>query len=114
MAALRSRPAQPYASNFSIYGRSSFLASRPNPAESPIRDSVAAVSVGIVNGEAMLDLPYVEDVAAEVDMNLVMTGSGRFIEIQGTGEEATFSEEELSQLLSLGKKGIRELLEIEN
>ncbi len=86
----------------------------PNPAESPIRDSVAAVSVGIVNGEAMLDLPYVEDVAAEVDMNLVMTGSGRFIEIQGTGEEATFSEEELVQLLSLGKKGIRELLEIEN
>ncbi len=85
----------------------------PNPAESPIRDSVAAVSVSIVDGVPVLDLPYVEDVAAEVDMNLVMTGGGRFIEIQGTGEEATFSEQELSQLLALGKKGISELIEIQ-
>jgi ribonuclease PH len=61
----------------------------------------------------MLDLPYYEDVEAEVDMNLVMTGSGRFVEIQGTGEESTFSEEELSQLLTLGKKGIAELLDIQ-
>jgi ribonuclease PH len=80
--------------------------------ESPILDAVAAVSVGIVDGVPMLDLPYCEDVAAEVDMNLVMTGSGRFVEIQGTGEEATFSESELSALLMLGKKGIRELLDI--
>jgi ribonuclease PH len=80
---------------------------------SPIIDAVAAVSVGIVDGVPMLDLPYCEDVAAEVDMNLVMTGSGRFIEIQGTGEEATFSESDLSALLTLGKKGIQELLEIQ-
>ncbi len=77
----------------------------------PIRDAVAAISVGIVDGQPMLDLEYVEDVAAEVDMNLVMTGSGKFIEIQGTGEEATFSEEELKALLDFGKKGIRNVIE---
>jgi ribonuclease PH len=81
----------------------------PKPDVSPLSDSVAAISVGIVGGVPMLDLPYCEDVEAEVDMNLVMTGNGRFIEIQGTGEEATFSEEELTQLLALGKKGIQEL-----
>jgi len=81
--------------------------------EPPILDAVAAVSVGIVGGVPMLDLPYCEDVAAEVDMNLVMTGAGRFVEIQGTGEEATFSEAELTALLTLGKKGIRELLDIQ-
>ena len=75
----------------------------------PIRDAVAAISVGIVDGEPMLDLDYAEDVAAEVDMNLVMTGNGKFIEIQGSGEEATFSEDELRQLLELGKKGIKEI-----
>ena len=84
-----------------------------SPSESPILDAVAAVSVGIVNGVPMLDLPYYEDVAAAVDMNLVMTGSGRFVEIQGTGEEATFSESELSALLTLGKKGIRKLLDVQ-
>ena len=76
----------------------------------PIRDAVAAISVGIVDGVPMLDLDYTEDVAAEVDMNLVMTGSGKFIEIQGTGEKATFSEHELQQLLELGKKGIHEII----
>ena len=81
--------------------------------EPPILDAVAAVSVGIVDGVPMLDLPYCEDVAAEVDMNLVMTGAGKFVEIQGTGEEATFSESELAALLALGKTGIRELLEIQ-
>ena len=81
--------------------------------ESPILDAVAAVSVGIVGGVPMLDLPYSEDVAAEVDMNLVMTGTGKFVEIQGTGEEATFSESELAALLALGKKGIRELLDVQ-
>ena len=80
---------------------------------SPILDAVAAVSVGIVGGVPMLDLPYSEDAAAEVDMNLVMTGEGKFVEIQGSGEEATFSESELAELLTLGKKGIRELLEIQ-
>jgi ribonuclease PH len=81
--------------------------------ETVLIDSVAAVSVGIVDGVPMLDLQYSEDVEADVDMNLVMTGSRRFIEIQGTGEEYAFSQKELQQLLTLGKKGIRELLQIQ-
>jgi ribonuclease PH len=72
-------------------------------------DSVAAVSVGMVDGQPLLDLCYQEDFAAEVDMNVVMTGSGRFVEVQGTGEEATFSEQELSVMLDLARGGIREL-----
>ena len=72
-------------------------------------DSVAAVSVGIVDGVALLDLDYPEDVEAEVDMNVVMTGGGRFVEVQGTGEEATFSEKELNTLVKLAKAGIAEL-----
>jgi len=79
-------------------------------AASPLLHGVAAVSVGIVNSQALLDLNYVEDVGAAVDMNLVMNSNGEFIELQGTGEEATFSEAQLAQLLSLGKYGIRELL----
>jgi ribonuclease PH len=78
--------------------------------ESPILHAVAAASVGIVNGVALLDLCYTEDVAASVDMNLVMNDSGQFIELQGSGEEATFSEKELADLLALGKSGIKELL----
>jgi ribonuclease PH len=78
--------------------------------ESPIISPVAAVSVGIVDGRALLDLCYVEDVAAAVDMNLVMNSRGEFIEVQGTGEEATFTETQLAELLALGKAGIRELL----
>ena len=74
-----------------------------------IRDSIAAVSVGIVDGKPVLDLDYKEDFSAAVDMNVVMTGSGQFVEIQGTGEEATFSETELVALLKLAKHGIREL-----
>jgi ribonuclease PH len=76
----------------------------------PIIHSVAAVSMGIVNGLPLLDLCYTEDVAATVDMNLVMNSSGQFIELQGTGEEATFSEDELAKLLALGKLGIQQLL----
>ena len=79
-------------------------------AESPMLPPVAAVSVGIVAGQPILDLCYVEDAAASVDLNLVMNAAGEFIELQGTGEEATFSEAELSSLLALGKAGIRELL----
>jgi ribonuclease PH len=75
----------------------------------PLRDTVAAVSVGIVDGEAVLDLNYSEDFRAEVDMNIVMTGSGQFVELQGTGEEHTFSEAQLMQMLSLAKKGVAEL-----
>ena len=78
--------------------------------QSPMLDGVAAVSVGVVNGKALLDLCYVEDNAAEVDMNLVMNAAGQFIELQGTGEEATFTGEQLDELLALGKKGIGELL----
>lgn len=78
-------------------------------AESPLKSRVAAVSVGIVNGEPMLDLCYEEDSAAEVDMNVVMTSTGRFVELQGTGEEATFDGAQLSQLLELARKGLRGL-----
>jgi ribonuclease PH len=79
-------------------------------AENPILKSVAAVSVGIVNGQPLLDLCYTEDVAASVDMNLVMNSAGEFIELQGSGEEATFTESQLADLLALGKTGINELL----
>lgn len=79
--------------------------------EKPMLNAVAAVSVGLVNGQALLDLCYTEDVAAQVDMNLVMTGAGEFIELQGTGEEATFNEIQLASMLELGKRGIRQLLE---
>ena len=68
-----------------------------------------AVSVGIVNGEPLLDLCYTEDSAAEVDMNVIMNAQGRFVELQGTGEEATFSEEELATLLKLARKGLTEI-----
>ncbi len=78
-------------------------------ADYPLSDSVAAVSVGIVDGQPSLDLDYARDVRADVDMNVVMTGRRRFVEIQGTGEEATFDEEELSILLGLAKQGIEQL-----
>jgi ribonuclease PH len=77
---------------------------------SPILAGVAAVSVGIVAGKPLLDLCYTEDVAATVDMNLVMNSAGEFIELQGSGEEATFTDTQLADLLVLGKTGIRELL----
>ena len=72
-------------------------------------DTIAAISVGIVNGRPLLDLDYTEDVRADVDMNVVMTGSGRFVELQGSGEEATFGEDELMELIALSKLGIAEL-----
>jgi ribonuclease PH len=77
--------------------------------DGPLRDSVAAVSVGVVDDKVWLDLDYKLDAAAQVDMNVVMTGSGRFVEIQGTGEEATFDDDQLSQLLRVAKLGIEEL-----
>jgi ribonuclease PH len=85
----------------------------PDPDRLPLRDSVAAVSVGIVNRRCVLDLDYRQDVDAEVDMNVVMTGSGRFVEIQGTGEEATFSERDLAQLLKLARAGIERLTQVQ-
>ena len=77
----------------------------------PVTDFLAATSVGKIEDiGAVLDLNYVEDVDAEVDMNIVMTGKGRFVEVQGTGEEATFSREELNELLALGEAGIQGLV----
>jgi ribonuclease PH len=79
----------------------------------PILDAVAAISVGIVEGKPCLDLSYAEDAAAEVDMNIVMTGSGHFIEIQGTAESNPFDKNSLQQLLALAGSGIRELIAIQ-
>ena len=81
--------------------------------QNPLLGGVAAVSVGMADGRALLDLCYTEDVAAAVDLNLVMNAKGEFIEIQGTGEEATFTETQLAELLALGKTGIKELLAIQ-
>jgi ribonuclease PH len=77
--------------------------------ENPIGDSVAAVSVGLFGGRELLDLAYVEDKDAEVDCNVVMTGAGKFVEVQGSGEESTFSPDQLQSLLALAQKGVREL-----
>ncbi|MCM8766202.1 MAG: ribonuclease PH [Candidatus Omnitrophica bacterium] len=79
----------------------------------PIKDYVGAISVGIVEGNLLLDLTYEEDFRAEVDMNIAMTGSGKFIEIQGTAEKEPFTSEEMKNLLDLAKKGIMELIEME-
>ena len=79
--------------------------------ENPIKEEIAAVSVGVVNGEAMLDLCYEEDRRADVDMNVIMTGSGNIVEIQGTGEHATFDRAVLERLLDLAEMGIADLLE---
>ena len=82
-------------------------------AASPMLKAVAAVSIGIVNDQALLDLCYTEDVAASVDLNLVMNAAGDFIELQGTGEEATFSEAQLAEMLALGRAGIADLLALQ-
>jgi ribonuclease PH len=79
--------------------------------KNPLRDMVAATSVGIVGGTPMLDLAYDEDSQAEVDMNVVMTGSGEFVELQATAEKATFGDERLAELITLARKGVAELFE---
>jgi len=79
-------------------------------AKLPIKQLVAAVSVGIVNGEALLDLNYEEDKSAEVDFNLVMTEDLQFVEVQGAGEESTFSQEQFFKLIEVGKEGISQLI----
>lgn len=81
--------------------------------ENPILDYVAAVSVGIVNGKPMLDLCYPEDSKAEVDMNIVMTGSGKFVEVQGTAEGAAFTSAQMGHLMTLAKRGIRDLINLQ-
>lgn len=78
--------------------------------ENPINAAIAAVSVGVVNDKTVLDLDYPLDVAAQVDMNIAMTDKGEFVEIQGTGEEATFTMDQLESMLALGKKGIKKIL----
>ena len=82
--------------------------------ENPIKSKIAAISVGIVGGTPMLDLKYSEDSAAEVDMNVIMNDRGEFVEVQGTGEEATYTRAELNTLLDLAEKGINDLFEIQN
>lgn len=81
--------------------------------ENPLISKVAAISVGIVSGIPMIDLKYSEDSAAEVDMNVVMNDKGEFIEVQGTGEEATYTRAELNTLLDMAEAGIRQLLDIQ-
>ena len=76
----------------------------------PLRDFVAAVSVGVVGGVPMLDLDYAEDSACDTDMNIVMTGAGGFVELQGTAEGAPFSREQMDALVALGERGIRKLI----
>ena len=89
------------------------LATIPDLADYPLTDSVAAVSVGLISGSPMLDLCYQEDVSAEVDMNVAMTGAGKFIEVQGTGEHALFDREQLNELLNLAEKGCQQLTQIQ-
>ncbi|PCN43251.1 ribonuclease PH [Brevibacillus laterosporus] len=81
--------------------------------ELPITDFLAATSVGVVEGVPVLDLNYKEDSSAIVDMNVIMTGAGKYVELQGTGEESPFSMDELMQLLALGQKGIQDLIELQ-
>lgn len=83
------------------------------PASNVVTDSVAAISVGLLENDVRLDLEYVEDRDAEVDMNLVMTGSGKFIEVQGTGEESTFTADQLYQLIDIGRAGIAEVTQLQ-
>lgn len=82
--------------------------------EHPLTENCAAISVGMVDGRPLLDLPYVEDSTAEVDMNVVMTSSGRFIEVQGTAEGLAFSRDELGDLLDLAEGGIRSIMEMQD
>jgi len=85
----------------------------PDPGRYPLRNSVAAVSVGLVEHRPLLDLDYHEDQAAAVDMNVVMTGDGRFVELQGTGEEATFTDRQLAAFLKLARNGIARLTDLQ-
>jgi ribonuclease PH len=81
--------------------------------DNPLTDLLAAISVGVVDGQPVLDLPYVEDSRAETDMNVVMTGSGAFVEVQGTAEGAPFSRGELDELLGLAEQGIATICELQ-
>jgi ribonuclease PH len=80
---------------------------------SPLRSEVAAVSVGVIQGTSILDLAYAEDSEAEVDMNIVCTGAGKFIEIQGTAEREPFTRDQMNEMLAMAEKGINELFAIQ-
>jgi ribonuclease PH len=96
-----------------LHDAASRLVQAGTVAEHPLREPCAAISVGIVDGVPTLDLAYTEDVRAEVDMNVVMTGSGRFIEVQGTAEGMPYTRGELDDLLALAESGIREIVELQ-
>ena len=91
----------------------SWLLAQGKIAKSPILNPVAAVSVGIVGGVPVLDLDYAQDSSCDTDMNVVMTGAGHYVEVQGTAEGAAFSRAEMDQLLRLAEKGIGELIELQ-
>ncbi|MEO6032029.1 MAG: ribonuclease PH, partial [Burkholderiaceae bacterium] len=92
------------------YDAVSWLQAQGKIVASPIKDFVAAISVGIVEGTPLLDLEYTEDSSCDTDMNVVMTGAGGFVELQGTAEGAAFSRAEMDALLGLAEQGIRELV----
>ena len=96
-----------------LWDACSYLIDRKMIREMPIIDFVAATSVGIVRGEKILDLCYVEDFSADVDMNIIMTGRGGFVEIQGTAEKDPFSREQSDDLLDLASKGIQQLIALQ-
>jgi len=87
---------------------------RKQIAASPLRDQVAAISVGVYRGTPVLDLDYLEDSDCDTDMNVVMTGSGGFVEVQGTAEGEPFSHQDMNEMLSLADKGIKELVAAQN
>jgi ribonuclease PH len=90
-----------------------FLLASGKLAESPMLDCVAAISVGLKNGTALLDLDYPEDAACDTDMNVVMTGAGHFVEVQGTAEGAAFTREQMNSMLDLAEKGIVQLVQLQ-
>ncbi len=96
-----------------LWDACSYLLDKKMIKEMPILDFVAATSVGIVDGQRMLDLCYAEDSSADVDMNIVMTGRGRFVEIQGTAEALPFTREEVNELIELASKGIQQLIALQ-
>ena len=91
----------------------SWLLAQGKIGKSPLRDAVAAISVGMLEGQALLDLEYIEDSACDTDMNVVMTGAGGFVELQGTAEGEAFTREQMNALVALAEKGIGELLQLQ-
>jgi len=91
----------------------SWLLAQGKISESPLRDAVAAISVGMLGGEALLDLEYIEDSACDTDMNVVMTGAGGFVELQGTAEGEAFTREQMNEMVTLAEQGIGELLALQ-